>query len=215
MWGKCRVSIFAALHNDPQRTRGESEYNYVGFLASQTAKLAEAFESGNLLIVRFQPVCPRAEQICALISEQDHPKTHEDSLYQFHVRLGHLSYGAIKELASKPESGIKLTDHKRPQCKTCAEGKQTRSNQSKKDSGRNAPINRIGGVICSDLKGPITPTDRNGNRYMVNFIDYKTNYCRVFLAKTKDQAAKKFEHFLAWFERRFDCQSSPTHRWGP
>jgi hypothetical protein len=41
---------------------------------------------------------------------------------------------------------------------------------------------------------------------MVNFIDYKTNYCRVFLAKTKDQAAKKFEHFLAWFERRFDCQ---------
>jgi hypothetical protein len=28
---------------------------------------------------------------------------------------------------------------------------------------------------------------------MVNFIDYETNYCRVFLAKAKDQAAKKFD----------------------
>jgi hypothetical protein len=44
----------------------------------------------------------------------------------------------------------------------------------------------------------VTPNDRLGNRYLVNFIDYKTNYCRVFLAKTKDEAAKKFEHFLAF-----------------
>ncbi len=40
---------------------------------------------------------------------------------------------------------------------------------------------------------------------MVNFIDDKTNYFRAFLAKTKDQAAKKFEHFLTWLERRFNC----------
>ena len=41
---------------------------------------------------------------------------------------------------------------------------------------------------------------------MVNFIDHKTNYTRVFLARTKDQAAKKFEHFLVFFEKRFDCR---------
>jgi hypothetical protein len=57
-------------------------------------------------------------------------------------------------------------------------------------------INRIGGVICSDLKGPSTPADRNENRYMIDIIDYKTNCCRVFLAKTKDQATTKYEHFL-------------------
>ncbi|CAI5739085.1 unnamed protein product [Peronospora destructor] len=45
-----------------------------------------------------------------------------------------------------------------------------------------------------------------GNRYLVNFVDHKSNYCRVFLARTKDQAAKKFEHFLAFFEKRFNCQ---------
>jgi hypothetical protein len=49
---------------------------------------------------------------------------------------------------------------------------------------------------------------------MIKFIDYKTNYCRVFLAKTKDQVAKKFEHFLTWFERRFDCHVQVLRRNG-
>ena len=62
----------------------------------------------------------------------------------------------------------------------------------------------IGGVICSDLKGPLTPRDRVGNRYLINFVDHRSNYCRVFLAKTKDVAAMNFKHFLSAFERRFD-----------
>ena len=110
-------------------------------------------------MVRFESSSSPADEICTLLAEQDHPGVHEDSLHQFHVRLGHLSYAAIEELASKPESGIKLVNHDKPQCISCAEGKQTRNNQLK-DSGNNEPIDRIGGVICSDLKGPITPTDR-------------------------------------------------------
>jgi hypothetical protein len=51
---------------------------------------------------------------------------------------------------------------------TCAEGKQTKNHQSKKESGQHSPIDRGGGVICSDLKGPITPVDRERNRYLVN-----------------------------------------------
>jgi hypothetical protein len=69
---------------------------------------------------------------------------------------------------------------------TCAEGKQT------KDSGENAPIDRVGEVICWGLKGPITQVDREKNRYLVNFNVHKSNYCRIFLAKTKDETAKKF-----------------------
>ena len=52
----------------------------------------------------------------------------------------------------------------------------------------------------------MTPKDRLHNRYLVNFVDRKSNYCRIFLAPTKDKAAKKFEHFLAFFERQFDCR---------
>ena len=50
----------------------------------------------------------------------------------------------------------------------------------------------------------MTPTDRNKNRYMVNSIDHASNYCRIFVAETKDQAAKMFEYFLAHFERMFN-----------
>ena len=49
----------------------------------------------------------------------------------------------------------------------------------------------------------MTPQDRLGNRYLVNFVDHKSNYCRVFLARTKDAAAKQFEAFLVHFEKLF------------
>ncbi|GMF57553.1 unnamed protein product [Phytophthora fragariaefolia] len=131
----------------------------------------------------------------------------QGTLLDFHKRLGHLNYDSVEKLARDPSSGIALTDPKRLNCLTCAEGKQSKGKQSRKDSGANSPIERIGGVICSDLKGPMTPKDRLGNRYMVNFVDHKSNYLRVFLAKTKDQAAKKFEHFLVFFETEFNTSN--------
>ena len=69
-----------------------------------------------------------------------------------------------------------------------------------------SPTERIGGVICTDLKGLIKPQDRRGNGYLVNFIDERSNYCRTSLAKTKAEAAKQFQHFLVYFEKRFDCK---------
>ncbi|POM64599.1 Rve domain containing hypothetical protein [Phytophthora palmivora] len=48
----------------------------------------------------------------------------------------------------------------------------------------------------------MTPRYRLNNRYMINFIDHKSNYCRVFLARTKDAAVKQFKHFLVFFEKQ-------------
>ncbi len=83
------------------------------------------FEAGNLFVVRFDAIgsLANANLICNALAEQDHPGVHEDSLYQLHIRLGHLSYVAF-ELVGKPESGIRLTDHQKSQCVVCAEGKQ-------------------------------------------------------------------------------------------
>ena len=64
-------------------------------------------------------------------------------------------------------------------------------------------IDRIGGVIDSYLKVPITPRDRLGNRYLVNFVNHKINYCRVFLTRTKYAATKQFEAFLVHFKKLF------------
>jgi hypothetical protein len=67
------------------------------------------------------------------------------------MRFGHQSYHAIEAFAARPEYGIKLTNRERTNCMTCAEGKKT-----KKDSDQLSPIDMVGGVICSVLKGSIT-----------------------------------------------------------
>ena len=99
-------------------------------------------------------------------------------------------------MAKDLASAIKLTETTRMTFLACAQGKQVKRSQSKKDTGKNSPIDVIGGVICSDLRGPMTPRDRLGNRYLVSFIDHRSNYCRVFLAKTNDVAALKFNTSL-------------------
>jgi hypothetical protein len=73
---------------------------------------------------------------------------------EFHKRLGHLNYDAVERLARDPSSGIEITDNRRVNCLTCAQGKQSRNRQSRKDTGAHSPIDRIGGLICSDLKAP-------------------------------------------------------------
>ncbi|OWZ15003.1 hypothetical protein PHMEG_00011433 [Phytophthora megakarya] len=87
------------------------------------------------------------------------------SLVEFHKSLGHLNYDAVERLARDPSAGIELTDHKRVNCLTCAQRKQTKNNRSKKDTDGHSRIDR-----------------------------------------TKDAAAKQFEHFLVFFEKRFNCR---------
>ncbi|OWZ17990.1 hypothetical protein PHMEG_0007990, partial [Phytophthora megakarya] len=115
-------------------------------------------------------------------SDEVSSNVQEGTLVEFHRRLGHLNYNAVERLARDTSSGIRLTDHKRANCLICAQGKQAKNKQSGKDTGDHSPIHRMGGVIWSDLKGPMTPRDRLNNRYM-------------------------FEHFLTFFEKRFDCRS--------
>ena len=37
-------------------------------------------------------------------------------------------------------------------------------------------------------------------------MDYNSNISRTFLAPTKSAASDKFGHFMAWFERSFNCK---------
>ncbi|KAG4049912.1 hypothetical protein PC123_g14822 [Phytophthora cactorum] len=67
------------------------------------------------------------------------------------------------------------------------EGQPTKHAQPNKESGKNSPIGRNGGVVCSDLKGLMVPVERKGNQYMVKFVDHLINYGRVSVAKKKDK----------------------------
>uniref|UniRef100_A0AAV1U816 GAG-pre-integrase domain-containing protein n=1 Tax=Peronospora matthiolae TaxID=2874970 RepID=A0AAV1U816_9STRA len=95
------------------------------------------------------------------------------TLVELHQRLGHLGYNSVERMADSIGSGIYLTDRARPNFLTCEEGKKSKNNQSKKNTGKNAPIDKLGGVIGSDIKVIMTPLDRRGNRYLINLVDYK------------------------------------------
>ncbi|CAI5711704.1 unnamed protein product [Peronospora destructor] len=160
----------------------------------------------NVLIVRSHSCgrFRRTKDVLMTVLAQAEVEVSQDvqkgSLMHFHRRLAHLNYDTIIRMAKDPACGIQLTDLTRANCLACTQGKQTKNPQSKKDTGENSPVDVIGAVICSDLKGPMAPRDRLGNRYMVNFVDHRTNYCRVFLAKSKDVAAQKFKHFMAFLK---------------
>lgn len=134
------------------------------------------------------------------------PEPVRATLYELHVRFAHLSYDTIVCLAADAANRLEITDRSRPVCRPCSEGKTTKAPQPKEDSGASAAIEVVGAVLNTDLKGPITPRDRRGNRFMVNFIEHRSNYCRAFVAKTKDQAARMFEEFLLQFEKEFNVR---------
>ena len=69
------------------------------------------------------------------------------TLMQFHRHMSHLSYNTIELIAKEPRPGVLLSDKKCEDCFTCAQGKQTKNEQSKKDTGKHSPIDRIEGVI--------------------------------------------------------------------
>jgi hypothetical protein len=90
-------------------------------------KIAEVKSEGDILTVHGQlsGAAANANLVRSVVESQEHVTgaAHEDTLFNWHQRLGHQSYDAIAALATKPESGIKLSDNKRPHCITCAEGK--------------------------------------------------------------------------------------------
>ena len=126
-----------------------------------------------------------------------------DSLANLHDRFNHLAYSTILRMARNPAYGIQLLDTAQPACLVCAQGKQTRAPQSRQSTDSTGLEDRIGGVICSDIKGPVTPRDRFKNRYIIIFIDYKTNYLAAFAAPTKNEAVQHFKTFCKEFERTY------------
>jgi hypothetical protein len=126
----------------------EGEKRYL--VSRNGTKMVEVQAEGDVLVVRgkLSGALANATLVCNIVARQEHvsESVHADTLFNWHVGFGHQSYDSIEALAAKPDSGIKLTDRIRPNCMTCAEGKQTKNNESKKDSGANSPIDRVGGV---------------------------------------------------------------------
>ena len=73
--------------------------------------------------------------------------------------LGILIFVTIERMAQIPASGILMTSNKHMACVSGIKGKQTCNKLPQQNSDTNAPIDRVGGVIYLDLKGPMTPKE--------------------------------------------------------
>ncbi|CAI5728727.1 unnamed protein product [Peronospora farinosa] len=132
----------------------------------------------SVLVVETSSAIKTAEVIFAALEEKAtadvSPDVQEATLVNFHQRFGHMSYDTIEKIAKNPGSGLRITDYRRLTCIMCAQSKQTKNSQRKKITGAQSPIDRVGGVICCNLKGPLTPANRLRNRYLVNLVDHKS-----------------------------------------
>ena len=137
-----------------------------------------------------------AESTGACCAIRDLPKS--DALRLLHVRLGHLNVDSIRRMIEEgmvegiPKdlnlSGVELN------CPHCLAGKATRLPYPSKRAevvgdGR---VMSIGDEIVSDSFGPITPTSRNGNRFVVEFIDVASRFAFMFPIPSLDLIGAKY-----------------------
>ncbi|KAE8912640.1 hypothetical protein PF003_g3708 [Phytophthora fragariae] len=128
-----------------------------------------------------------------------------NSIEDWHQRLNHLNYRAIRELsASGAVRGMKIVGPTNPSqtCEICAKSKITR-----------APAPRLAtrssdnkDEVChGDLAGPFQRS-YNGNRY---YLALKwMGHTSVYFLKRKSDAASSFQTYLNIINRRFDHQKN-------
>mgnify|MGYP002804719007 FL=1 len=75
------------------------------------------------------------------------------SVEEWHRILGHCNYSDVTKL----EKGMKISDHKEPECETCIQGKMCQIRNRLPDQRAKAPLE----FVHCDLAGPIEPTAKD------------------------------------------------------
>ena len=111
--------------------------------------MLDVHTSNNVLVVRTQGIRSNVDPTDVLMSvlvrneEEVGRDVQKRSLMHFHRRFAQLDYDTIIRMAQDPDSGIFLTDKVRANGLACAQGKQTKNAQSRKDTGDSSPIDVV------------------------------------------------------------------------
>jgi hypothetical protein len=123
-----------------------------------------------------------------------HPsRKSSDSLFQWHLRLGHIGLDVIKQLAKDPASGIQLTSTAIEACAACLQGKQTRHPSSKPAQRAPNTLDRV----HTDLCGPMTPESLGGAKFYIGFRDDATSWTELEPFKKKSDAFGSVKKYFA------------------
>jgi hypothetical protein len=130
-------------------------------------------------------------------SPMQHPSSKSaDSLFQWHLRLGHIGFEGIKQLAKDPVSGNKLTSTAIEACTACVQGKQTRYPASNPAETASNTLDKV----HSDLCGPITPQCLGGAKYCISFRDDATSWTELEPIKKKNDGVGSIKMYFAQCE---------------
>ncbi|WVZ50972.1 hypothetical protein U9M48_002169 [Paspalum notatum var. saurae] len=118
-----------------------------------------------------------------------------DTAWRWHERFGHISFQALRKLASSNMvRGLPRIDHVEQVCEGCLGGKQRRHpflEQARRRAG--GALDLVHGDIC----GPVTPTTPSGNRYFLLLVDDMSRFMWLCLLASKDQAPAAIRRFKA------------------
>ena len=115
------------------------------------------------------------------------------TLEEWHKVLGHANEVDILKLEQVVDD-MKVTGKKTTKicCETCPLSKQVVHRSRQPDERATTPLE----FIHSDIAGPITPTAREGYKYVINFVDDYTGACFIYFLKLKSASSKALEKFL-------------------
>ncbi|KNZ56017.1 hypothetical protein VP01_251g9 [Puccinia sorghi] len=119
---------------------------------------------------------------------------------ELHKALGHVSYARIKQKLGIPLKNI-------TRCEACALGKITKASFKSKHQRASRPFEEL----HLDLIGPISPTSREGDRYILTVVDSNTRYCSATPINLKSDVYETLSNILNYEAKRFGYYPSVLH----
>jgi Pol polyprotein, beta-barrel domain/GAG-pre-integrase domain len=132
-------------------------------------------------------------------------------LSELHKQLGHISINTICSLIKNNIiQGIKLTDDLNEfTCDSCKYGKAMRKVIQKEWV---APLaSSFSNEIHMDVWGPSPTNSLGGHSYYVIFTDDTTQYSKIRVIHTKDEAFGAYKDFVAWAKTQHSVQIKQLH----
>ena len=123
----------------------------------------------------------------------------------WHRRLAHTNKQKIRYLIRSGRLDTVNQDRTNV-CTDCNEGKQTRAVAK----GHLESASTIGGVIHSDIVGPLPPS-HDGYIYFITFIDEMSRFAVAKPLQRKSEALERFKKFQLQFERQNNVKIKTFH----
>lgn len=178
-----------------------------------TAKYVHYVRVPDKVVAENQLACPATTSTSASneSTEEVAPETQTSQLvaqkWLWHRRLGHVSGKYLRILIKNADgipSNLRVSDNDFRDCRVCAMAKSAQLGHT---TTRRAATRRFD-IVSSDVLGPFTP-GRNGEKFVVTFVDNFTNFVSIALMKKKSEVAFSLARFHKQTEAKFP--GTPLH----